>query len=359
VSRCLSLAVGGIGAVLSALVIIVWRGQFEPSLFYPLLLGCALIVPTILLTLETAFLQAFRLVYEPRVPFNIVRPLVIVAVVGITTAGLDVQGSAVVALSANALGVLVALAISYGYVQKRVPAGVARLVVPGETVEWSKFCAVNLGQGVIYFALSQQADVVVVGSIIGTTEAGYYSAAMQIAAVMLLAVSAVNQFIAPSLADAGAKHGDENLAALLRRVLMLNMGLSIPLIAVVLLLGPWLLGLFGPTFLGAYPVVGILAIGCIINAVFAGSWGDLLTMRGLYRESTTIVVIAASINLALTLYMTPRYGIIGTAWSTTIGAVVRGILLCLAVRHHFGFWPWTVLLGSRQRPASPGASSLS
>jgi O-antigen/teichoic acid export membrane protein len=341
------------------LVVFALREQLAPALFYPLLVGCVLIVPTILLTLETAFLQAFRLVYEPRVPFNIVRPLVIVAVLFAAIVGLGVQRSAAVALTANTIGVLVALAISYLYVQKRVPAGVSRLVVPSETVDWSKFCAVNLGQGVVYFALSQQADVVVVGSIIGTTEAGYYSAAMQIAAVMLLAVSAVNQFVAPSLSAVGASHGDEKLTELLRRVLLLNMGLSVPLIAIVLLLGPWLLGLFGPTFLGAYPVIGVLAIGCLINAAFAGSWGDLLTMRGLYRESTTIVLIAAALNLVLTLYLTPRYGIIGTAWATTTAAIVRAALLCLAVRHHFGFWPWQVVLGIRRRVASPGAGGVS
>jgi O-antigen/teichoic acid export membrane protein len=359
VSRGLSLLVGSLGALLSALVVVGRREQISPSLFYPLLVGCALIVPTILLTLETAFLQSFRLVYEPRVPFNIVRPLVIIAVLFGTIIGLDVEGSAVVALTANAIGVLVALAISYVYVQKRVPGGATSLVVRRETVDWSKFCAVNLGQGVIYFALSQQADVVVVGSIIGTTESGYYSAAMQIAAVMLLAVSAVNQFIAPSLAAAGASHGDEKLTELLRRVLLLNMGLSVPLIAIVLLLGPWLLGLFGPTFLGAYPVIGVLAIGCLINAAFAGSWGDLLTMRGLYRESTTIVVIAATLNLALTVYLTPRYGIVGTAWATTTGAILRAALLCLAVRHHFGFWPWTVMLGVRRSVASPAGDGSS
>lgn len=342
-SRRASILTSALGASMAFLVVIVWRDELQPSLVVPLLIGCAMVIPNTLMALEMAVLQAFRLVYEPRVPYNVIRPLVIITVIvtGIYLFGLE--GTANIALIANALAIVIVFVISFFLVQSRVSHTTHFTAGRVEKREWSKFCAANAGQSIVYFALSQQSDVVIVGSMIGTTDAGHYSAAMQISALLMLAGTAINQFVAPTLADEGAKHGDRELIATLRRAILLNMAMSVPMFVVVLALGPVLLGMFGPSFLNAYPIIGILSIGCIVNAVFGGSWGDLLTMRGLYFQSIVIVIGAVSLNLALAIYLTPRWGITGTAWATTIAAVVRGLFLIFVVHRHFGFWPWTVL----------------
>ena len=118
--------------------------------------------------------------------------------------------------------------------------------------------------------------------------------------------------------------------------------LSVPLVVAIIFFGSFLLQLFGAGFSVAYPVVVILAIGCLINALWGSLWGDLLTLTGYYKEATVIIVLVTALNLALTAVLTPRFGISGAAAATTTAVVVRSALMAIFVRRKFGFWPWTV-----------------
>jgi O-antigen/teichoic acid export membrane protein len=330
------------GAIVCCWLTVSLRHRLEPALFHALLAGSLLVIPTALLTLEVALLQALRLVYQSRVPFTFVRPLVIAFVLFVATFALHRAGTATLALLANLVGVMVALAISYQLMGGQVPA-VARDAVPArQTREWSQFCLITLGQNILYLVLSQQADVVIVGSAIGTTEAGYYAAASQIAAIILLGVVTVNQYFAPILAEFHARPTDSSLKDLLSRIMLLNAALSLPLVAAIVVFGPFLLGLFGPGFAAAYPVIVILAVGCLVSSLWGYLWGDLLTMAGFHRESAAVVIVVVIVNLALTLVLTPRLGITGAAYATTAAVVLRCALVAIVVHRKFGFWPWTI-----------------
>lgn len=331
-----------VGAALCALACLLLSDRLPSGLLAPLIAGCVLLAPASLLTLEVALLQALKRVYAARLPNVFLRPALLAAVLCAAVYGLGQSPTATLALHANVVGVLAALAINL--LQTRaysLAAGRARMV--WEVREWSAFCAVNLGQSLVYLLLSQQADIVVVGSLVGTREAGYYAAASQVATLIMLGISAVNQFAAPMLAEFHDRRGDPRLRRILARTTLLNAALSLPMIVVVVALGPWLLGLFGPSFAAAYPVIVVLAVGNVVNALWGALWGDLLSMAGLQNEAAAVVVAVTILNVVLTLVLTPTLGILGAACATTAAVLVRGVLLAAIVRRHFGFLPWTIL----------------
>ncbi len=338
-----SVAIAGLHAVLGiALLVHIFKDQLPSHLPNALLVGCLLLLPIAFLSLESSYLRAMQFVFAARVPFSIVRPLILAAGLFVATAYLGYAGTAVLALYANTIGTMIAFIISVVLLQRHVPSQVTAFAPAADRKDWATFCAANLGQTLLYMILSQQSDIILVGTLIGTTEAGHYAAAGQIASILMLGVNAVNEFVNPMIAGHKATPSDHELARVLSRATLLNMAIALPIVAVIVLLGPWMLSLFGPTFPAAYPVVLILTISGIFGGLWGGLWGDLLTMRGLYRSSTLVVVTATAFNLVLMYVLAPRFGIVGAAAATTIAVIVRSALVAILVHHHFGFWPWTI-----------------
>ncbi len=331
------------GALLCGGVSLIWRDQLPPGLLRALLAGCVLLTPSSLITLEVALLQALRSVYAARIPNVFLRPIVLSAVLASAVYGYHLAATAALALAANTVGTVLALLVSLWFLRKLVPSD-ARF---GSRVlakrQWSLFCVANLGQNLVYLLLSQQADIVLVGSLVSTRDAGFYAAASQISTLCLLGVNSVNQFVAPILAGFHDQRSDNRLKQLLARIMLLNAVLSLPLIFAVIALGPFLLGLFGSPFQAAYPVIVVLTLGSLFNALWGGLWGDLLTMTGFQNESAVIVVAVTTLNLALTVVLTPRLGMVGAAYATAAAVFVRSALVALVVRRRLGFFPWTVL----------------
>ena len=341
-SRRATVVVSLLGTAVCLALLYMMHDRLPAHLPMALLAGCILLLPTTLLVLEGAFLQALSRVYEYRIPFMFVRPLVIVGAVFAAVHYFGSAGSAVLALNANLAGVVIALAMSFFFTRSLIPASIPASTPSDQKRLWTIFCAANLGQNILYLVLSQQSDVVVVGSLIGTTNAGYYSAANQVSSLILLGVMTVNQYIAPRLAGHEVSRSDTRLPALVWRALLLNAAVSIPMTVATVVLGRFMLSLFGPSFVDAYPVLLVLSAGCVVSSLWANLWGDLLTLRGLYKESTVVIVVASVLNLALSLLLTPRYGMMGAAMATTTAMMVRGVMLAIIVNHKFGFWPWTV-----------------
>lgn len=348
VGRLAIIAAALIASVGCALAIHLNRSALPAHLPTALLLGCVLLLPTSLLTFEAAALQGLRLVYAPRIPSAFVRPLVIIAVLLFAITSMGWHGTAELALIANGIGVVVATVISYGMMRSRMPPGTRASSEPALRKEWFYYCSINLGQGILYMILSQQMDVVFVGSLVGTTNAGYYLVASQLVSIAGLGVVAVNQFVAPYLAEHEIGPQNKNLSTLLRRVVLLNALMALPLIGLLVVTGTYLLAMFGATFVAAYPAMCILLIGTVVNTLWGALWGDLLTMTGLHKEASVVVIIAAALNVCFTLYLTPRYGLVGAASATVAATLARSFMVAYLVHKKFGFWPWTLWTWRRQ-----------
>lgn len=297
---------------------------------------------SILIDLKSALLQALRSVYGARIPNQFIRPIALAGVLYFLVRFMQFPPTGGTAILANMAGSIIALVVSFTFMQRRM-TDAARHVSPKTHVgEWAKFCLLNLAGSLAYLILSQQADIVIVGSLVGTRDAGLYAAASQISTLVLIGVVAVNQFTSPLLAQFHAGGEDIKLRTLLSRVMILNASLSVPIIAFVVALGPLVLQTFGQAFVAAYPVILILVAGNLANAIWGALWGDLLTMTGFQTESAILVAIVTSLNLVLTFILTPRLGIVGAASATTAAVLARSVLLAFVIRKRLHFWPWTV-----------------
>lgn len=149
-------------------------------------------------------------------------------------------------------------------------------------------------------------------------------------------VLGLSNFICPRAAQAYASNGVRELVAVLRQAAVMHLSLLVPFAISMLLAGQSLMTfVYGPDFADAGTIMAILAAAAVINSlgIVAGNglWAMELPSANFRADACAMVVWIAG-----TALLVPLYGALGAAIAsaagTTVGAVVRGIVLTSQLR---------------------------
>jgi O-antigen/teichoic acid export membrane protein len=107
---------------------------------------------------------------------------------------------------------------------------------------------------------------------------------------------------------------------------------------VALLLGRFLLGVFGPEFVAGYDALRILLLGPI---VCVGTWavGLLASMTGYQVEKMVLLVLALVVDVVLNLLLIPRFGIEGAALASAVALASWQLAMVLVIGRRLGLDP--------------------
>ena len=184
-----------------------------------------------------------------------------------------------------------ALILTIRFLQGVVPSAVRQAAEAFDTRYWMKTAAgllvISSGQTI----LSTNADVLVVGSLLGPGAAGKYGAASQLASAVGFGVTAISFIALPIIADLYARQAFSQLQALISHVTRLGLLLSAPVLLGLVFGAAPLLSAFGPSFTDASGLLILLGFDQLIGAIFGVS-GYLLVMTG--HQVTAARVIIAS-----------------------------------------------------------------
>ena len=198
--------------------------------------------------------------------------------------------------------------------------------------EWRKILMPIWAASILY-AMIQQLDVVVVGSLVGSAEAGAYFAAQKTASLLSLTMIAGGLIGAPLMAAAYHSNKLDELRRLLR-LLALAIGVTTLLgVLVLAVIGGHLLALFDNEYRSAYTILMILSVGFAIDAM-AGPSAYLMQMTGLEKPCLVIMAVAYSIVLALQFMFVPTYGMIAAALANTCGSLVWSVSAVFVLRRY-------------------------
>ena len=169
------------------------------------------------------------------------------------------------------------------------------------------------------------------GAWIGPAEAGIYAAATRISAFVALTLVAINAIAAPMISQL---HTAQRMTAL-QRVLTLtarvNLAFALVVATVLVVVGDWILGLFGTEFARGNSALVILVGGQLFNAL-AGSVGILMAMTGREQQAARIMVLGVVVNIALNAILIPLWGLVGAATATATTMVLWNLLMYLDAR---------------------------
>lgn len=267
-------------------------------------------------------------------PPYIVRPSLILCAIGIAHFnGLDLNaaGAAIAAVAATWCAWLVQTVIVERGLRRWVPSGprVYRFRV------WFKTSLPLMLIGACDLAL-QNTDVIVISNLLSPVEAAIYFAAAKTMGLIVFVHYAVGSAMANRFSAHTARGDAEAMKASARDAVRWTFWPSLALGLVMLAAGRPLLSLFGPQFVQGYPVMCILVVAFLVRAAI-GPVDLLLNMSGGQAECARTLIIAAALNVALSVALVPLMGIIGAAVALALALATGAFLNYRAACRRLGF----------------------
>lgn len=162
-------------------------------------------------------------------------------------------------------------------------------------------------------------DILLIGALLGTSEAGIYAAATRFLMVGNFVAEAIMQVVGPRISGL-VSAGEIGRA---RQVFQSATGWQVLLIwppfVLIGVFGAVLLQLFGDGFAVASTALAILAGAMVFSSLFGPS-DTVILMAGRSSLSLFNTAVSVTLNIGGNLLLTPRFGLIGAAvaWSLSI-----------------------------------------
>jgi O-antigen/teichoic acid export membrane protein len=276
-----------------------------------------------------------------------VHPYVLVQNVGLPAARLVTVGLAISAgLSSGSMAVAWALPSILGLLAawivlqrrlRRVEGAAAsarrRVAIASEVWHFAGPRAMATSFGVV----TTWVDVVLVGALVGTREAGIYAATSRLAVIGAYGLEAVGTALAPIFSRLIAKGERANVQSLLESATCWVMVALWPLYLVLAFFPTSALAIFGSGFSEGAAALTVLSVAMLVN-LGTGNVSVVLLMAGKSWWNLSNAAIAATANVLLNLVLIPRIGIVGAAyaWSASIflvnGLAVTEVWRTLGIR---------------------------
>lgn len=180
--------------------------------------------------------------------------------------------------------------------------------------------------------ITRDSEMLWLGAFSTPLQVGYYKIAKAITNVLMTPVSPLIKTTYREVAREVADRHWVNVRYLLRSGSILAAGWTIPASLGLVMIGRWVIGLYGPEFLPiSYQSLLILLIGAMAANIFYWSNMVLLPM-GMPDYPTKVQFVAAIAKVGLTITLVPKWGANGMALllsgfllSTTLGLVWKSL----------------------------------
>jgi O-antigen/teichoic acid export membrane protein len=175
---------------------------------------------------------------------------------------------------------------------------------------WS-FSTMMLGLVTMEFFISQ-ADRISLGYFRSARDVGIYSVAAAVVAYVPLILNSVNQIFSPTIADLHTRGEYTLLARLFQSLTKWILGMTLPLVAVIIIFARPLMRIFGHQFEAGWAILVIGAVGQLVNCG-VGSVGWLLAMSGNENRLMRVQVVMTLFMVTLSALLIPMWGMYGAA----------------------------------------------
>ncbi len=304
-----------VGVGVAALVLAMPFLGLSTGTWWAILIAVGMWSVALVLEVAMADLRACGWTQRSELIAMVLRPTLSALTLGVLLV-LGCTASAAVALTA--LGVTYVLLLILASFVGRAAHSDEPLVAPDESEkpQWRQAAGFFT-----WFALLQailtQADIGVVGLLVGNDAAGKYAAAARLAQLATLGLMTASAIGAPLLAGTFAQANLPRLQQLVQRMALVAAMLMLPALVVLAIFGRTFLSVFGEDFVAGYVPMLILLLGQFVNAI-TGSAGQLLNMTGHHRDTARAQTLVAVLQLILLAVLTPLFGAIGAASASAI-----------------------------------------
>jgi len=177
--------------------------------------------------------------------------------------------------------------------------------------------------------LNYATDPIIIAALLSTGAVAVWTVAQRLADVVLQMTNQLNYTLFPIVVDADAGNKHARLQTLLIEGTRLSLAASLPVAgSLALLAQPVVIGWTGHEYAGAAVVVQVLAVLVIVRI---GSWTSNTVLQGGGRHKLVASsnLIAAMVNVGLSVLLIRVYGLRGMALATLIPVTFRGVVVLI------------------------------
>ncbi|MHB2267859.1 lipopolysaccharide biosynthesis protein [Aliihoeflea sp. PC F10.4] len=347
-SRFAVVATSTVVALAGALLVHLLSARIEPYYILPFLLGMVCLPMMALSDLMHGVARGHGWQFHAMLPTYIFRPgLIIVLMIAAIIAGAPptaVTGM-YAAIAATYLTCLWQLVVVSGNSARAIPAAPRGYAMRKWTLVSLPIFVI---EGFIYIVTN--ADVLLVGFFLPPTDVAVYFATVKTLALVHFVYFAVKAGVAQRFA--GLMHGDDRheLGAFARDTVRWTFWPTLAMGILLLIVGEPLLWLFGTEFTAGYPLLFVLVAGVLARST-VGPAESLLSMSGYQNACAVVFAIVLALNVGLSCFLIPLYGLWGAAFATALAMVCEAAMLAFTVRRKLGIDMW---MGAAA-PATGGA----
>ena len=158
----------------------------------------------------------------------------------------------------------------------------------------------------------RESEVLWVGFFLTSEAAGLYKAAYGIISLLSVPANPLILSTYPEINDIVVQRAWARLRGFLRRITSLAFVYNVVLAAVFVILGRWLLRIYGPEYVAGYAALLALLVGLVFNYVLF--WNrPLLLALGLPSFPLKVITTAGLVKTALAFLLVPTFGIVAAA----------------------------------------------
>jgi len=335
IRRCTSivLVVGVVVGVIGWLVLVIFDDMIADYYITPLRLAILCIPFLTLVALLAGISRGFGWLQLAYIPQLILVPGLILLGVAVFSAIVGSPTAVIVLIIAVVACAFTALANTYQF-RATIPKMVKGSEPIYETRLWLRVAVpLFLSDGV--FLILWSTDSVMLGSLMGPNEVAIYHACVRTSCLTLLVFNAINGFAAPKFAALVVDHDKSALQKFARSIAIWMFWPTVLVVAATIILGKWILGTFGDSFVVGYPILVMMSIGYLIQAS-TGPVDTYLAVSGHHDSTMIINGLGALSNITLNIILIPRYGIMGAAIASVTTIVAAQIAYYILARHYLG-----------------------
>lgn len=166
--------------------------------------------------------------------------------------------------------------------------------------------------GLAFLAVLYRVDVLMLGALTNTREAGVYATVVQLHLMAGFGFRILGVVLGPTISRLHAGNDRRRLQEALRLSALASTGIAVGVVALLVLFGRWILALFDPSFVVGYGALVILC-GAQVYHVGTGPAGRVLTMTGRHRQAFWLAGGGTLLNVLLNLVLIPPLGMTGAA----------------------------------------------
>ncbi|HXP20745.1 MAG TPA: oligosaccharide flippase family protein [Streptosporangiaceae bacterium] len=231
-----------------------------------------------------------------------------------------------------AIGAVASWLIVARLIRKEVPAAGRMLASAGRgrlAAGFWRFAAPR-GLAGIFQVTVLWLDILLVGAILTSYDAGVYAAVSRLAMIGTFALEGTRLAIAPQLSGLLARRENSRAAALYQSATRLLMLASWPLYLMFAIFPTVVLRIFGAHYASGAISLVILSLAMLVNTG-TGNVTVVLLMGGKSSLNVFNTVIALGINIGLNFLLLPRIGIAGAAIAWAASILVDNVLAAFEV----------------------------